>query len=256
MKKLNKIIIIIVALLLCIVTTSSAQGLVDDIKAIMAKSDIYPDGTIYFEKDGKRLAIPFAVVNVYDNNDHTKLVYHTMADRFGHYQIAVYDYTKPYHYVIEATGFETTEYDTDKLNTKWPDGSPFYGNSTIDYKLTLKEPYKGKPYTMKSYKESDLTANADPTGWIELACTAPGIKKEDDDIVTTDGGSVRLKMNDAEIPAAFYKYLSAFPCFMVSEIEVYALPEGGTYSAVVNIVGSVGKRITENFNKFEVFNGE
>lgn len=116
----------------------SAQHMLEDVKSMFEKSKIYPDGTVYFtDDDGEKYAIPFATVSVYEKDDRDKLVYYVMADRFGHYRIPKYDYTKPFYYVLEAPGFVPKGELVDELPTvrKWDNDKPLTGNYSISFEV-------------------------------------------------------------------------------------------------------------------------
>lgn len=108
---------------------------------------------------------------------------------------------------------------------------------------------------MKAYKESEIKITSDAGGWEGLIRSVPGLKVEDGELVTANGDAVRIKINDAEMPAEIRKYFTYLPCFMVSSVELYTLAPGGAYGAVLNIVGTIGQRATKNFNGFVVFDG-
>ncbi|MGN0029085.1 MAG: hypothetical protein ACI35Q_05060 [Marinilabiliaceae bacterium] len=258
MKAFIRILAVVAVLLFCFSATSSAQdGMLDDIKKFTSSSLIYPDGSVFFvDNDGVEKAIPFAMVSVYDKSKGGELAYVSMADRFGHYVIKQYDYTKAFTYVVEAPGFIPDTADVDKLPTKWKDGSPVKGNVTTNFELKRQgDSRPPKPYSLKAYKESEIKVTSDAGGWEGLIRSVPGLKVEDGELVTASGDAVRIKVNDGEMPAEIRKYLVYMPCFMVSDIEVYTLAPGGLYGAVVNIVGSIGQRTTKNFNGYAVFDG-
>lgn len=260
MKALVKIIGVVFALLFCLSATTSAQDfsdMMDDIKKFTSSSLRYPDGTVYFtDDDSVKKAIPFAMVSVYDPADGGRLAYVSMADRFGHFAIRQFDYTKAFDYVAQAPGFIPDTLKNIKIRETWSDGRPVKGNVSHFFGLKRADGKPlAKPYSMKAYKESEIQITSDAGGWEGLIRSIPGLKMEDGELVTADGDAVRIKLNDAEMPAEARKYFKHFPCFMVSAVEVYALAPGGLYGAVVNIVGTVGQRAEKNFNGYAVYDG-
>lgn len=255
-----KILSVIAALLFCISASSSAQdasNMLDDIKKFTSSSLRYPDGTVYFlDKDSVKKAIPFAMVSVYFPAEGGKLAYVTMADRFGYFDIRQFDYTKTFNIVAEAPGFAPDTLKNIKIRETWSDGRPVKGNVSHFLGVTkMDEKPLPKPYSMKAYKESEIKVTSDAGGWEGLIRSVPGLKVEDGELVTANGDAVRIKINDAEMPAEIRKYFTYLPCFMVSSVELYTLAPGGAYGAVLNIVGTIGQRATKNFNGFVVFDG-
>lgn len=260
MKALLKILILLAVLFFCLSATTSAQGnMLDDIKKSYETSLIYPDGTVCFaDNDSVRKAIPFAMVSVYDHEGSGELTYVSMSDRFGHFSIERYDYTKAFTYVIEAPGFIADTFVIKKLPTTrwWDDNGPLQGNVSHTFKLKKAEDGQlPKPYTMRAYKADDVKITSDAGGWEGLLRSVPGLRFEDGELLTVNGEPVRVKLNDAEVPAEVRRHFASFPCFMLSEVELYTLPAGGRYGAVVNLVGAIGKRVTKNFNGYAVFYG-
>lgn len=258
MKAFIRILAAVSVLLFCFSSTSSAQdGMLDDIKKFTSSSLIYPDGSVFFvDDDGVEKAIPFAMLSVYEKSKGGELAYVSMADRFGHYAIKQYDYTKAFTYVVEAPGFTPDTVVIDKLPTKWKDGTPVKGNLTTNFELKRASGERlVKPYSLKAYKESEIKVTSDAGGWEGLIRSVPGLKVEDGELVTATGDAVRIKINDGEMPSEIRKYLVYMPCLMVSDIEVYTLAPGGLYGAVVNIVGTMGQRTSKNFNGYAVFDG-
>lgn len=248
----------LLAFLLCGASVS-AQQMLDDVKSMFEKSKIYPDGTVYFiDDDGEKYAIPFATVSVYDKDDRDKLVYYVMADRFGHYRIPKYDYTKSFYYVLEAPGFVPKGEYVDELPTvrKWDNNKPLTGNYSISFEVGRDSLAPKSPYSLKVFDAASLKEAANPESLLDLVGAVPGIKYEGGELLTTDGGAVRLKITDGEVPSEMWSYLSMVPCLLIEELELYTLPEGGAFDAVVNVVGSIGKRVKKNFNGYKVFGGE
>lgn len=236
----------------------SAQHMLEDVKSMFEKSKIYPDGTVYFtDDDGEKYAIPFATVSVYEKDDRDKLVYYVMADRFGHYRIPKYDYTKPFYYVLEAPGFVPKGELVDELPTvrKWDNDKPLMGNYSISFEVEKDSLFPDKPYSLRVFDAASLKKATEPGGLLELVGAVPGIKYEDGELSTTEGGAVRLKITDGEVPPELWSYLPMVPSLFIEELELYTLPKGGSFDAVVNVVGTIGKRVKKNFNGYKVFGG-
>ncbi len=239
--------------------SASAQQMLEDVRAIFEKSKIYPDGTVYFvDDDGEKYAIPFATVSVYDKDNRGKLVYFVMADRFGHYRIPKYDYTKSFYYFIEAPGFLPKGEYVDELPTvrKWDNNKPLSGNYSISFEVEKDTLFPDRPYSLRVFGAASLREAANPEGLLDLVGAVPGIKYENGELLTAEGGAVRLKITDGEVPPELWTYLQKVPCLFVEELELYTLPKGGAFDAVVNVVGHIGKRVKKNFNGYKVFGGD
>lgn len=239
------------AVFLALSYAAPAQSLVEELKSLYKRSEIFPVGTAFFEADdGECYAIPFATFSFYDHDDSDKLVYLVMADRFGAYTIRNYDYKKSFVCIVEAPGFESKRCEVDPfIGMTLPDGRPLL-RGNLDYHFELKSSHGGSsPYNMKTYKVDDLKRNADAGDLMELLGNIPGLRYEDGELTTSDGGAVRLKANDDEIPSGMLKYMNAVPLVAITEIEVYTLPDGGLFDAVVNILIIGGKR-SEKIERF------
>lgn len=243
------------ATLLVLASAASAQSLVEELKSLYKRSEVFPVGTAYFEADnGERYAIPFATFSFYDHDDSDRLVYLIMADRFGAYTVRNYDYKKSYVCIVEAPGFAQGNYEVRPLSTTHPDGRPLKGNTDIHFKLE-KISEGGSPYSLKTYKVDDLKRKADAGDLMELLGSIPGLRHEDGGLTTSDGGAVRLKANDDEIPSGLLKYMNALPLMALTEIEVYTLPGGGPFDAVVNLLVVGGKRTPKRERFYKVWEG-
>lgn len=239
------------AILLALPSAASAQPLVEELKSLYKRSEIYPVGTAFFEADdGESYAIPFATFSYYDHDDSDKLVYLVMADRFGAYTVRNYDYKKSYVCIVDAPGFVSLRCDVAPYSTTHPDGRPLKGNVDHHFRLD-KISEGGSPYSLKTYNVDDLKRKSDAGDLMGLLGSIPGLRYEDGELTTSDGGSVRLKANDDEIPSGLLKYINALPLAALAEIEVYTLPEGGLFDAVVNFLLVGGKRTgkRERFHK-------
>lgn len=247
-----------VAILLGHASAAPAQSLVEELKALYKRSEIYPVGTAFFEADdGEHYAIPFATFSFYDHDDNDKLVYLVMADRFGTYTIRNYDYKRSFVCIVEAPGLGSLRCEVDSfIGMTLPDGRPLL-RGNLDYHFKLKKVSDvGIPYSLKTYKVDDLRRKADAGDLMELLGSIPGLRYEGGELTTSDGGSVRLKANDDEIPSGVLKYINALPLVALTEVEVYTLPEGGLFDAVVNILVVGGKR-NEKIDRFhKVWEGD
>lgn len=243
------------AILLVLASSAAAQSLVEEFKSFYKRSEIYPVGIAFFEADnGERYAIPFATFSFYDHDDSDKLVYLVMADRFGAYTIRNYDYKKSYVLIVDAPGFVQGNFVIGPLRTTHPDGSPLTGNTDI-YSRLEKISDGGSPYSLKTYKVDDLKRKADAGDLMELLGSIPGLRYEDGELTTSDGGAVRLKANDDEIPSGLLKYMNALPLVALTEIEVYTLPGGGLFDAVVNLLVVGGTRTPKRERFYKVWEG-
>lgn len=208
-----------------------------------AQSNIWINGYTYTENAGKQITIPFATISVYDYTQTDQLRYFTMSGPFGNYHIKPYDYKKQYHFVVEAPGYKTRTFNMKEV-PEMMNGKPFSGNTTVSIlmekdSLQFVASAKPKIYTKEELEKNGLKVKS----LSELLSLLPEIRKEGEDWITTeDEGSVCLFLNGSNVTLQVLPALKELPPSVVSSFEYYQLPQGGTYSAVVNIVLSAGQK--------------
>lgn len=217
MKNLTLIIVIIMA------TLSSAFA-----------QKLHINGYVFNMEDGNPTGIPFATVYYYDKEDQNKLEYFQFTDITGRYDLGEDVKSQDYFVKIVAPGF--------KMRSRDIVGLPqtFKGNLTLHYKLEKDVIYNfnKKIFTVKELKpEQGLNL-------IDLVCMLPGVIKDDSgNILTEDGGSVRLLLNGRTMRKDISK-LSQMPLIVVDNIEYYDLDDcdGSLYQGVINIILTVGDK--------------
>lgn len=211
--------------------------------SIAAQSKIWIMGNVYTEEQGKQTTIPFATISIYDYKQQNELKYFKVCGPHGNYNINPYDYKKQYHFIVEAPGFKTKEFNLKAIPEVW-NGKPFSGNCNVNI-LMERQTDQAINNTPRIYKLADLKKRGKAQSLTDLLCLVPEIQKDGDSWVTKQGeGSVCLFLNGIHATPKTLSKFDEIPSAGIASIEYYQLPEGGIYDATVNITLIVGKPAT------------
>ena len=207
-----------------------------------AQSNIWINGYTYTEEAGKQIMIPFATISVYDYIQTDQLKYFVVSGPCGNYRIKPYDYKKQYRFVVEAPGYKTRTFNVKEV-PEIVNAKPFSGNSTIHI-LMEKDTMQSVDSLFKTiYMKEELEKTGKVKLLPELLSLLPKIRKEGEDWITIKReGSVCLFLNGLKVDSKALSTLNELPTNVVSSLEYYQLPQGGTYDAAVNIVLSIGQK--------------
>lgn len=207
-----------------------------------AQSNIWINGYTYTEEQGKQVMIPFVTISIYDYPQTNNLKYFVVSGTHGNYSIKPFDYKKQYHYVVEAPGYKTKEFNTNPI-PETNNGKPFSGNCTIHILMEKDTLHPITNALPKIYQKDELKKKGKVKSINDLLALMPEISKEGNDWITTEGkGSVCLCLNGTNLTAQTLPMLNELPTDAVSSLEYYQLPQGGIYEAVVNIMLIAGKQ--------------
>lgn len=209
----------------------------------VAQTNIWINGYTYTEEQGKQIMVPFATISVYDYPKTDELKYFTMSGTKGNYSIRPYDYKKQYHFVVEAAGYKSKEFNLKEI-PEMNNGKVFSGNCTVHILLEKASPIdKADSTKLITYNREELEKKGETKSVPDLLNAIPGIRKEGNDWITSkDEGSVCLLLNGTILTAQMLSKFYELPMSVVSAIEYYQLPKGGIYEAAINIVLSAGKQ--------------
>jgi len=207
-----------------------------------AQSKIWIYGFVYENgNDDKQTLIPFATISYYSYENQSELKYFAMSGPMGNYLIKPYNYQAKYHVVVTAPGYKTVSFNLKEIPEVW-NGKPFSGNASINVCMIkdVTETAACIPhvYTMKQF---DKQKKAKILG--DLFTQMPEIKKEGSDLLTQQDGSIRLFVNGESVTGEICNQIDQLPVSVLSKIEYYALPKGGVYEGVLNIILNVGETV-------------
>jgi len=220
---MNRILIIISTLLFMFNSTINAQGTAAIYGFVVEK-----DSTA---KTGVR-GIPFCTVKYCDINNHDVIEYLGVTDLRGFYSLGENIPIKNYHVVIESPGYNTISKDMGNF--------PAQELLTLHFEMTRSG---SVPVAARqSYSLSDL--NIPKKQKLSEAVTRiPGITVDEyGNLLTEEGGSVRLLLVGQNVPFTDLAQLDEIPMSYVSHFEYYDITDFNTvYSGIVNIVLTTGQ---------------
>lgn len=206
-----------------------------------AQSDIWVNGTVHTEVDGKQIMVPFATVCVYDYAQTDDMKHFAVCGPHGNYHIKPYDHKQQYHYVVSAPGFKDRAFNL-KAIPETLNGKPFSGNRTVNIKMESIPNGQIPEYKKIVYHLDDLKKKGQVKSIEDALSQISEIKKEGNDWIDTQSdGSVCFFLNGSSITAETYAKLESLPAEAIADIEYYGIPDGSAYSAAVNIHLTMGQ---------------
>ena len=184
------------------------------------------NGYIFCEDSSKVEAIPFATVRYYDYKDPKKLEYIDFTDLSGQYNLGQHVAQRDYHIEIEAPGYQKREKNIGKLPKSYK------GNMTFHFKLHKDQTPLAAPI---SYAVDKMTG---AKTLIDVIRQIPAVDKiEGTDVLSKDGGTIRVLVNGFTFNAEKLSQLSQFPIDVLNDVQYYDLKKYNTiYNGVINLV--------------------
>lgn len=221
----------LVALLLTILT----------INTVKAQNELYFDGYVYYEDSlEKQTMIPFATIKLYEVSSPDKIVASSITAINGYYNIKGLDTYSKYIVKVSAPGINEQLFITRPNN-----GNIKTGNISTHTQLIVDKKYKSsiekQSFTPDSFVDGkDLTI-------IKMIEMLPELEITNNDIMTKDGGSVRLTINGANQDASLFEQLKVLPVAdVIKSMDYYDLSDfdDSLYDGVLNIRLTAGEEAT------------
>jgi len=205
-----------------------------------SQSKIWIYGHVYENgKNDKQGLIPFATISYYSYENQSELNYSTMSGPTGNYLIKPYNYKAKYHAVVEAPGYKTIFFNLKEIPEVW-NGNPFSGNASVNICMVrdstkMEEFISPREYTIKQLKKQYKIKT-----FKDLIEQISDVKIDGMDLLTQQGGSVRIFVNGAGVTSEICKEIYELPVSIISKLEYYNLPKGGLYEGALDIILNVG----------------
>ncbi|MDD2474899.1 MAG: hypothetical protein PHI32_03195 [Dysgonamonadaceae bacterium] len=169
----------LVALLLTIFT----------INTIKAQGELFFSGYVYFEDTSEnQITIPFATIKFYEVDNPNKIVAVAISQTNGGYVIKGLDTHNKYIVKVSAPEIEEQSFISRPNNGKIKSG-----NISVHTQLVVDEGYEN-PVEKQSFTPDTFEKNKDLT-LVQMIELLPELEVISNDIMTKDGGSVRLMVN-------------------------------------------------------------
>ncbi|WP_129595376.1 hypothetical protein [Seramator thermalis] len=198
-----------------------------------AQNSIFFAGHVYIEDDntGKQTMIPFATVRFYDVNNPSKTLATRISALDGSFDLKGFSTDNTYIVKVKAPGIEEQSFITRPNN-----GRVKSGNLSTHTRLQVDKNYNN-PVKKQSFSPESISGEKNMT--IErMIQKLPNLEIVDNDIMTKNGGSVRLMINGMNIDGSAFAKLKGYPVAgVVRSIDYYDLScfDDSAYDGVVNI---------------------
>jgi len=212
----------LVALLLTIFT----------INTIKAQGELFFSGYVYFEDTSEnQITIPFATIKFYEANNPDKIAAITISETNGGYKLMDLDTYNKYIVKVSAPGISEQSF-ISRPNS----GKIKSGNISVHTQLVVDEGFEN-PVEKQSFSPDTFEKNKDLT-LVQMIELLPELEVISNDIMTKDGGSVRLMVNGFNSESTLFSQLKDYPVVdLVKSMDYYDLSdfEGYLYDGVLNI---------------------
>lgn len=212
----------LVALLLTIFTTNTVK----------AQSKLFFSGYVFYEDSSeKQIMIPFATIKFYEVNNPDKIAAVTISETNGGYKIMGLDTYNKYIVKVSAAGINEQTF-ISRPNS----GKIKSGNISVHTQLVVDEGFEN-PVEKQSFSPDTFEKNKDLT-LVQMIELLPELEVISNDIMTKDGGSVRLMVNGFNSESTLFSQLKDYPVVdLVKSMDYYDLSdfEGYLYDGVLNI---------------------
>ena len=211
--------------------------------SLSAQNSTFFNGNVYVEDSvsGKQTMIPFATIKISRINNPSKTLAVRISGLNGSYEIKGFDTDSTYIVTVKAPGVQTQSFVTKPNNGRFKSG-----NLSAHLRLEVNGTY-GSPVKKQSFAPADVSVEKETT-LVQMIAKIPGLTLENDEIATTDGGSVRLMINGFNPIPDLYTKIKDFPASeVVKTMDYHDLTkcEGSAYDGVLNIRIAVGNEATE-----------
>lgn len=215
------------------------------ISTVKAQSELFFSGYVYFEDSSeKQIMMPFATIKFYEVNNPDKIAAVTISETNGGYKIMGLDTYNKYIVKVSAPGINEQTF-ISRPNS----GKIKSGNISVHTKLVVDEGYKN-PVEKQSFLPDTFEDNKDLT-LVQMIELLPELEVVSSDIMTKDGGSVRVMINGFNSEAILFSQLKDYPVVdLVKSMDYYDLSdfEGSLYDGVLNIRLNAGEEaLAPNF---------
>lgn len=207
-----------------------------------AQNNTFFMGHVYSEDSisGEQTMIPFATLKISSVNNANKILAIRISGLNGGYDLKGFDTDSTYIIKVKAPGVREQSFVTKPNN-----GRVKSGNLSVHPMLKTEIKYKS-PVEKQSFTEKDVS-NDKTTSVANMLENIPGLTVENGEILTVDGGSVRLMMNGFNLNPDVYAKIKDLPASeVVKTMDYYNLTEfdGSAYDGILNIRITVGDEAT------------
>lgn len=207
---------------------------------LFGQSNIWINGTVYYEIDSLQCGVPFATVKVYSDSIHTELAYFTVCGPLGNYTIKPYDHTKKYYIVTEAPHFSTREVRISPIPEIW-DGKPFSGNATTNICMdTVSTPKQLKTSILSKENFPEKTGNL-----YDLILSIDNVNNESGEWFTSDERGVLFCLNGNVITDEKTKAFNQIPTNVIDKITIYETCSESLYGMVIDVYLTIGSKASK-----------
>ena len=213
--------ITLVALLLTIFT----------INTVKAQSELFFLGYVYFKNSAeKQIMIPFATSKFYELDNPDKIVAITISAINGSYAIKGLDTYSKYIVKVSAPGI-----DEQAFISRPNSGKIKFGDISTHTQLVVDEGYEN-PVEKQSFTPDTFEDKKNIT-IVQMIEMLPDLEIVNNDIMTKDGGSVRLMVNGFNLDVTLFTKLKDLPITDAKCMVYYDLSnfEASLYDGVLNI---------------------
>lgn len=188
--------------------------------------------------------IPFATIKFYELDNPDKIVAITISAINGSYAIKGLDTYSKYIVKVSAPGINEQTF-ISRPNS----GKIKFGDISTHTQLVVDEGYEN-PVEKQSFTPDTFEKNKDLT-LVQMIELLPKLEVVSNDIMTKDGGSVRLMVNGFNSEATLFSQLKDYPVVdLVKSMDYYDLSdfEGSLYDGVLNVRLNAGEEaLAPNF---------
>lgn len=200
------------------------------ISNLMAQ-DIAINGYIFCDDSVEVEAVPFATVKYYSYKDPGKLEYIDFTDLSGKYDIGQNVKQKEFHIEISAPGYQKRGKNIGNLP------KTFKGNMTLHFRMHKSQEPLDTPISI------DINEMKGVKTLTDAILQVPVVEKiEGNDVVSIDGGTIRVFINGFTFSADKLDMLSQFPIEALKDVHYYNLLKYNTmYDGVINLILTDGE---------------
>lgn len=215
------------------------------VNIVKAQSELFFSGYVFYEDSSeKQIMIPFATIKFYEANNPDKIAAVAISETNGGFVIKGLDTHNKYIVKVSAPEIEEQSF-ISRPNS----GKIKSGNISVHTQLIVDEGYEN-PVEKQSFTQDTFEDNKDLT-LVQMIELLPELEVVSNDIMTKDGGSVRLMVNGFNSEATLFPQLKDYPVVdLVKNMDYYDLSdfEGSLYDGVLNIRLNAGEEaLTPNF---------